>query len=349
MMGRGRVGRLVRALGERREALLLALAALALAATFLGPGVQALRPQLELVVVLDITQSMNVVDASVAGKPVSRLAAAKLALEHLLDALPCGSKIGWGLFTEHRSFLLLSPIEVCEHHRELRDELRRIDGRMAWSGNSEVAKGLNSGMQIAKALDAQPALVFVTDGHEAPPINPRYRPNFSLARGDVRGLIVGVGGETPLPIPKVDPLGRPLGEWGADEVLQIDPRSQGRGGSVSGEQMADDDERIVAPLPGASPGNEHLSSLREGYLELLASETGLIYVRLAGEASLANILAESALESSLARPAPTRVDLRALLAAAAALLLLWPLLAAWRGARTGRRARTTRDASHHAR
>lgn len=307
----------------RRDVVLLCLAASLLAATFLGPSLPMQRPELELVVVLDVTQSMNVPDQEQGGKAVSRLAHAKAALEQLLGALPCGTRLGWSFFTEYRSFLLLAPVEVCEHHRELRDALRRIDGSMAWAGNSEVAKGLNSGLQIADTLVSQPALVFVTDGHEAPPVNPRYRPTFTVERGAVRGLIVGVGGDTPMPIPKIDPSGHLLGEWGADEVLQIDPRSLGRGGSVKGEQMVEPEDLTVPPLPGATPGTEHLSALREDYLRLLASETGLAYVRL----SDASALGEALIEAGLARPVPSRLDLRGLLAGTALAALLWPLLA----------------------
>jgi len=138
-----------------------------------------------------------------------------------------------------------------------------MDGRMAWAGASEIAKGVNSGMEAVKALSDKPALVFLTDGHESPPVNPRYRPNFTVARGEVRGLLVGVGGDEPLPIPKFDPGGHAVGAWGADEVLQIDPRSIGRGGSVGGEQMVEPEDATVKALPGVTPGTEHLSALRE--------------------------------------------------------------------------------------
>src|SRR6185436_1630727 len=80
-----------------------ALAALALAATFLDPGVRIERRLFEHVVVLDITQSMNVTDERLDGKPASRLAFAKHALRESLLALPCGSKVGWAVFTEYRS------------------------------------------------------------------------------------------------------------------------------------------------------------------------------------------------------------------------------------------------------
>lgn len=307
------------ALRAHRDRALLGVAALALIACLLHPTATLQRARFDQVIVLDITQSMNVADATLNGRPVPRLAYAKHALRRSLQGLPCGSKVGWGVFTAHRSLLLLAPLEVCGHLAELRATLDAIDGRMAWSGNSEVAKGLYSSIGLARTLSSAPSLVFVTDGHESPPVNPRHRPAFNDAPGAVGGLIVGVGGAQPSPIPKFDPLGRPIGVWGADEVAQADPRSRGRGGSVSGEQMAEDPGGdAAAALPGATPGAEHLSALREDYLRLLASETGLAFVRLREPEALIDALTAP----GLARATPAAVDLRVALAALAFVLLL---------------------------
>ena len=45
-------------------------------------------------------------------------------------------------------------------------------------------------------------------------------------------------------------------------------------------------ESSVSAGLGATPGNEHLSSLREAYLRLLAGENGLGFLRLAGARDL---------------------------------------------------------------
>ncbi len=311
---------------QHRDRWLLGAAALALAASFLNPGLMMARARFEHVIVLDVTQSMNVTDAPMAeptdsssgAKPVSRLAYAKHALREALLQLPCGSKVGWAIFTEYRSFLLLAPVEVCANLSELRATLAQIDGRMAWSGNSEIAKGVHSGLGIARLLPGKPSLVFITDGQESPPLNPHYRPAFDDKPGEVPGLMVGVGGLQPLPIPKTDPQGQPLGFWRADEVMQTDPRSQGRGASVSGEALADDRSGTAAPSLGATPGAEHLSSLREPYLRLLAGEQGLAYLRLESRQALAAAL----MSPALAKPVQVRVDGRIALAGLALCLLL---------------------------
>jgi mxaL protein len=301
-----------------RDRWLLAGAALALAATFLRPGVQLERELFEHVVVLDITQSMNVTDQTLDGKAVSRLEQAKQALRQSLLELPCGSKVGWAVFTEYRSFLLLAPVEVCANLGELRATLANIGVRMAWSGNSEVAKGLHSALGIAKALPGKPSLVFITDGHEAPPLNPQYRPAFDDKPGEVAGLVVGVGELLASPIPKTDAEGRPMGFWRADEVMQTDPRTLGRGASVKGERMVDDAAAPAAPSLGATPGREHLSALREAYLRLLASEQGLRFHTLQTPQALAAELTSPL----LAKPVQARADGRVALAALAFLLLL---------------------------
>jgi mxaL protein len=308
--------------GWRSERLGLALAAMLLALAFVRPTLPWKRSLFEHVVVLDVTQSMNVEDMRLDGKPASRLAFAKRALHEALSELPCGSRLGWAIFTEYRAYLLYTPVEVCANRAELRASLAGIDGRMAWSGNSEVAKGLHSSIVVAKALAERPSVVFVTDGHEAPPLNPRHRPRFDDKPGEVAGVVVGVGELKASPIPKLDPLGRRLGFWGADEVAQVDLRSLGRGASVGQEAMVEEGSGAPVAGLGATPGSEHLSGLRESYLQLLAGENGFAYHRLRDAAGLSRTLRDPA----LARPVPVQGDLRVVLAGLALVLLLVPHL-----------------------
>ena len=85
-------------------------------------------------------------------RPVSRLAYAKHLLRQTLADLPCGSRIGWAVFTEYRVLLLVAPVEVCDNYHELIATLDRIDARMSWAGASEVAKGLYWGLRTLKEL-----------------------------------------------------------------------------------------------------------------------------------------------------------------------------------------------------
>jgi len=339
----GLANRIAAAWRTQRARWLLGGAVLALAACLFEPGWPVERSRFDHVVVLDITQSMDVQDEAIDGRPASRLAYAKSALRRALVRLPCGSKVGWGVFTEYRSFLLLEPVEVCANLSELRATLARIDGRMAWSGNSEIAKGLHSGLELARRLPGKPSLVFVTDGQEAPPLSTQHRPAFDDRPGDAAGLIVGVGDLRPSPIPKSDPAGRPLGYWQADEVAQADLYGRGRGASITGERMTEDTAAPPAPALGATPGQEHLSALREPYLRLLGREQGLGYVRL----DSAETLGDALLAPALAVPTPVRADGRVLFAVIALVLLLarhagplaWRRIA-WPGRRAARAMRT---------
>lgn len=296
--------------------------------TFVFLGLTLAQPTISLpqnffryVLVFDLTQSMNVTDTGDPRSPDVRLSHAKRAARSALRKLPCGSTAGLGIFTGHRSFLLFSPVEVCQHHEEINAMLERLDWRMGWAAKSEVAKGLHSGLRITKGLGKDTVLVFFTDGHEAPPINEQFRPAFDGLPGEVRGVLAGVGGQRPEPIPKYDISGRQLGYWAAGDVMQVDPFSLGRPGSVENESMVGVDraelvQRVLA-------GKEHLSSLREAYLKRLADELKLRYHRLESEESLTKLL----LKSEFAIRKPADADLRfvtgalALLALVAAYLL----------------------------
>ncbi len=255
------------------------------------------------VFVVDISQSMNTLDYIVADKPTSRIQVVRDTLRKSLATMPCGSRMGLAIFSEYRSFLLLSPIEVCENYAELMASIDHISGKMAWAGGSEIAKGLNWGLKMAIAIQPRPSLVFLTDGHEAPPISFKHRPRIDVKAGEVRGILIGVGNDELSPIPKLDPEGNVLGFWQPDEVAQVDIFSQGRAGSVEGEKMADTDESGVAAKK--KNATEHLSAVKEAYLKQLAQENGLGYARLSVPADLVAMLATN----RVAQPAfvPTAV------------------------------------------
>lgn len=255
-------------------------------------------------VVIDITQSMNTRDYELRGKPVDRLHYAKYALGEALRSLPCGSSVGWGVFAEYRLLALMTPVEVCSNYHELLATLSNIDGQMSWAGASEVSKGLFSSIRAMKDLDPKPSLVFITDGHEAPPLHPKLRPNFDGEPGLVKGLIVGTGGTTLSPIPKFDPDGRPLGFWRADEVSQVDTATRGRTGSSEGnEGMVDESGNALTQ--GKRTGTEHLSSLKAPHLRDLATQTGMTYLTLEDPEALAKAL--TAPELARTQSVPTHV------------------------------------------
>lgn len=336
-----RISRLRDALrGLSMRSRLTGIAMLLLLISLFEPHWKTTRDAFDFVVTLDVSQSMNVPDYAIDGKETSRLDYAKHALRQILPALPCGSRIGWSIFTEYRVLLLVAPIEVCGNYHELLDTLDRVDGRMAWANASEVAKGVFWSMRSVKELGGSHGVLFITDGHESPPLNPILKPTLDAKGekgqgytfmdqttwqnkpvydgkpGEVRGLIVGVGGETLKPIPKLDPEGRPMGYWGADEVMQIDVITAGRTGSASGEKMVDEGGKAVATMKPTM--TEHLSSLKDAYLAGFAREVELGYHRLVDPPGLLRAMTAP----EFARPAPYQADLRVLLACIALVLLV---------------------------
>lgn len=281
--------RLVAAL---RSAGALVAATLLLVLSLVLPAVTWPLERSETIVVFDITQSMDVEDMQLEGAPASRLAFAREAARQALRALPCGSRVGWAAFTEYRSLLLLAPIEVCENYNDLLATLAEIDGRIRWGNASEVAKGVFWALRAAKELGTRPAVVFLTDGQEAPPLGalPRFD---DVQPGQVRGWLLGIGGKVPQPIPRTDARGERVGYWRTGDVMQ---RAGGDGQPRS---------------------HEHLSELREPHLRMLAGRTGLEYAALRDPAGLAALLRDA----RLARPVRVPVDLYGVPAALALLLL----------------------------
>ncbi len=159
---------------------------------------------------------------------------------------------------------------------DLSNMLARIDWRMTWEERSEIAKGVFRSLALLAGFKDTTRLVFLTDGHEAPPLNPDVKPEFTGKPGAVKGLVVGVGGLQPVPIPKLDAEGKQHGYWQAEDVMQMDSFRAGQNQREGRDTGAG--------------GTEHLSSLKEDYLRELARQTGLDYTRLESSAALARAL-----------------------------------------------------------
>ncbi|NKC11499.1 MAG: MxaL protein [Gammaproteobacteria bacterium] len=294
---------------------LLAGALLLVLTTLFDPQLTYQQPRYRFLAVFDITQSMNVTDAGTSyDARLSRLTRAKHTLGEILPHLPCATEMGVGIFTQHRTLPLIAPVEVCANRNELAELIAKLSWEMAWDARSEVAKGLFSALSVAKTLGEHTHIIFFTDGHEAPPINPQFAPRFAGTPGSVTGTMVGVGGEIPRSIPKFDGAGKQRGFWRADEVLQVDTYSLGRfqgGEPMVGVEVGDIAQRIAA-------GTEHLSSLREAYLQDTARRVGIEYHRLSGARALLEVLLQE--RNGVSEAAV--LDLRAALIAVALLLVL---------------------------
>ena len=287
----------------------LILTLLALAA----PRAPIERRSFDTLVVVDITGSMNTRDYSAAGRPVSRLEFVKVALRDFVAGLPCASRVALGVFSERRSFLLFEPIEVCANYAPLAGAIEALDWRMAWEGDSRIAAGLFSAIEVARELKTN--LVFFTDGQEAPPLPFSGLPPFEGLAGDVRGLVVGAGGYELSPIPKFDDNGREIGFYGVEDV----PQDNRFGLPPPGSEQREGYNARNAPFGAAiAVGVEHLSSLREAYLQSLCEKTGLSYAHLTDSGRLLSAFESAATPQYRA----IALSLRPPLGAAAAVLLI---------------------------
>jgi mxaL protein len=248
-----------------RESISMALVLGLLLLALVMPRVELPRDSYSYVVVFDISQSMNVEDYELDDVPVSRLDYAREAVRGVLPKLPCGSQVGWAAFTGYQTLLLITPVEVCAHYNDLLASLAQIDRRMRWSNASEITKGVYWSVRAAQAVESRPDILFMSDGHEAPPLDPVYAPRMfeDLTGPAIRGWLIGVGGVLPSPIPKIDEEGKRQGYWRAHEVMHSP--STGEGPSSAGE---------------------HLSGLREAHLGALAEQIGFQSARLVDAASL---------------------------------------------------------------
>jgi len=286
---------LQRLLNPRNLPVLCALLLL-LASVSMSP-VDIVQPVHNIQVTFDISQSMNVEDALLDQSATSRLTLAKAAARALLLSLPCGSRVGWGVFAGHRVITLITPLEVCSHYAGLLASLDQIDGRMRWVEASSIGKGLHQGMRAAQTLGDGVNIVFISDGHEAPPLR-KGQTGIPAAGGfNLDGLVVGVGGATPAPIPKMDAEGRVTGFWQAQEVVQ------------------------QLDLP-AGQSHEELSRLHADHLIRLAQLANLTYVELNSVQAIADAVGKAGFSSVKSVP----LDLRWLPACLALLALCWRFL-----------------------
>ncbi|MEZ0289304.1 MAG: vWA domain-containing protein [Methylophilus sp.] len=279
--------------------------------------------------VVDITQSMNVLDYQVAGKSISRLQMAKQTIRKTLSALPCGSQVALGMFTERNVVNVVEPVEVCAHFAALDQTVASMDWRMAWAADSFIAHGLYNALEQAPELGKQIRVMFFTDGQQAPPANPKYMPSYAGKPGDVQGYLVGMGKPVASKIPKLDEKNAVSGYWEQEEVQRFGNFGMAETLSVLAMEQGQHD-RNAGHGPGSDLlNNAHLSALDEQNLQRLADTTGLNYVRL--EQSAQSSHWATGLGMTAWRWADT--DLRAWLAVPAIVCWLGYLLLTFAGSR----------------
>jgi mxaL protein len=300
--------KLIQYLRSRRDVTLLASAFILLVAAAFKPTIPLPRSIYSYILVADISQSMNVVDTTLNGKPTSRIAYTQYMLHHIVASMPCGTHVSIGLFAGVSIAALYNPIEVCSNYAAIQDTIDHLDWRTAWSGNSRLRDSMFALARVLRAFPEPAQVVYFTDGEEAPKLHAFNTKDLTNFQGGNGWLFVGVGNDKGNPIPKLDEKNQLIGYWSNDSFAMQPGIAQ-----ISEANLGVRDNNVAS-----SSGDRYLSKLQEEYLQGLAKEVSANYVH--GD-SLQSIL------SAMKKQKPARrdiapYDIQWILASIAGLLLL---------------------------
>lgn len=295
-------------LRHRKDIALLGAAFILLVIALFKPTVPIKRNIYSYIFVVDITQSMNVLDKTLNGQPASRLNYTQELLHRLISSLPCGTNVSIGLFAGVSVAALYTPIEVCANYAPIQDTIDHLDWRYAWSGNSRIRTSMTGLARLLRSFPEPAQVVYFTDGEEAPRLHAFNTENLENFQGGNSWLLVGIGSDKGTPIPKLDDKNQLIGYWSGENfalqpgIAQISEANIG---------VRDDNVAVAA-------GDRYLSKLDEEYLKKLSKEVNGIYVR--GD-SLQDVLSAMK-EQKPARRDTAAFDLNWILASIAGLLFI---------------------------
>jgi len=254
---------------HRRDVTLLTVALLLLVIALFNPKIPIKRDIYSYMLVADISQSMNTVDKTLNGKPVSRMAFMQDVMHRMIGELPCGTNVSVSLFAGVSVAALYTPIEVCENFDAINDTIDHLDWRTAWSGNSRVRASMITLAKTIRSLPEPAQVVFFTDGEEAPKLHVFNRTDLAAFQGGEDWLFVGIGSDVGTPIPKFDEHNQLIGYWSGDSFAMQPGIAQ-----ISESNLGVRDDNVAG---GTS--DRYLSKLDEEYLKELAKEVNGLYVR----------------------------------------------------------------------
>lgn len=255
-------------LKSQRDTTLLTSAFVLLILALFHPTVPIKHNIYTYLLVADISQSMNSIDAKVDGKPASRLAQTQKLMRETLSSLPCGTKVSIGLFAGVSVAALYHPIEVCANFAALQDTIDHFDWRTGWSGNSRIRESLYSAARTIRGFPEPAQVVFFTDGEESPKLHAFNTKDLKDFQGADGWLFVGVGSEKGIAIPKLDDKNQLIGYW-SNESFALQP-------GVA--QISESNIGIRNDTVASSENDRFISKLNAEYLKSVAKEIGGDYV-----------------------------------------------------------------------
>jgi mxaL protein len=300
--------KLITFLRSRRDVSMLGAAFLLLIIAAFKPTIPLPRNIYSYILVVDISQSMNVEDATLNGKITSRIAYTQAMLHQVIANMPCDTRVSVGLFAGVSIAALYNPIEVCSNYAAIQDTIDHLDWRTAWSGNSRLRDSMLTLARVLRAFPEPAQVVYFSDGEEAPKLHAFNTKDLTNFQGGNGWLFVGIGSIEGAPIPKYDEKNQLIGYWSNDSFAMQPGIAQ-----ISEANLGVRDNNVAG-----GTGDRFISKLQEDYLKDLSKEVSGDYVR--GD-SLQSIL------TAMKHQKPARTDIAPygihwILASIAALLVL---------------------------
>lgn len=295
-------------LTHKRDAALLTAAFVLLLVALFKPTMPIKRDIYSYLIVVDISQSMNVEDMRFNGKTVSRIEYSRKMLHELISSMPCGTRVSVAPFAGVSIAPLFTPIEVCANYAAIQDAIEHLEWRMAWSGNSRIRESMLAIDRSVRALPEPAQVVFFTDAEEAPRLHAFNTRDLTGFQSTSDWLLVGIGSEKGAPIPKYDEKNQRIGYWAGDSFAMQPGIAQ-----ISEQNIGNRDNNVAG-----SESDRYISKLDQTYVKALAKEVGASYVM--GDSL-------TAIKIAMSQQKPARRDiapfsLNWVLAAVAGLLLM---------------------------
>ena len=253
---------------HRRDITLLTIALILLVVALFKPTVPIKRDIYSYLLVADISQSMNVVDESINGKPVTRMQYQQFLMHRIVGEMPCGTQVGIGLFAGVSVAALYTPIEVCENFAAIEDTIDHLDWRTAWSGNSRVRESMATLAKLIRSFPEVAQIVYLTDGEETPALHVFNTRDLTGFQGAKDWLFVGIGSEKGTAIPKLDENNQIIGYWD-NESFALQPGIA----QISESNIGTRNDSVAT-----GESDRFLSKLDEKYLQSMTKEINAKYV-----------------------------------------------------------------------
>ena len=192
--------------------LALVLMVVALARPQLGRSESRVKTEgIDIVLVVDISGSMQAMDYEQNGRRVSRIAVVKDVVREFIRARP-NDRIGLVVFGTHA--YVASPLTL--DHDWLDRNLDRVKIGLV-EGNTAIGAGIGTGVnRLRDTKTKSKVVVLLTDGGENVPNPPAREAAKAAKEFGVRVYTIGAGSNTQQPVPVADEQGRLLGYITAD-------------------------------------------------------------------------------------------------------------------------------------